>query len=163
MKTAYKLFSDPQMADEALAALRSGGYPAEAIGVLVRKGNGNPAAAGAVEVGTLADVGAIAAVGAEVFGLAGGQAGADASAAIAGALGLPEEAVATFTISLMRDAVLVAVREGDGLPDAQQLLRRAEPANVRIPKQQNEGFELAERRTATNPSDGQFSGDFRQY
>lgn len=161
--TAFKFFSDPQLALEAVAALRSSGYPAEAIGVLVYK-EGNGALHGeAITVGTLPDVGPVAAVGAEVFGLAGAQAEADAGGAIASALGLPEEALGAFAAGLLRGGALVAVRPQEGLPAPQSLLRQFEPASVRIPKQQNEGFTLAERQTSTKAADSQFSGDFRQY
>jgi hypothetical protein len=169
VKIAFKFFSDPQLAQEALAALQSSGYPSKSIGVLVR-GNGSAAdvAAGLeaplVEAGTMPDVGPVAAAGADVFGLPSGQSDADASVAVAAALGLPVEALGTFAIGLLRGGVLVAVRtEDEGLAEVQRVLRRAEPANVRIPKQHNEGFELAERNTATKDNDNQFSGDFRKY
>ncbi len=165
--TAFKLFSDPQLAQGALAALRASGYPAEAIGVLLCK---DRAEAGVAElagqasvVGVLPDVGPVAAVGAAVFGLAGAAADADASAAIGTAFGLSPEAVGAFAVDLLRGGVLIAVRPQAGLPDAKRILRRAEPANVRVPKQRNEGFQIADRRTATIASDGQFSGDFRKY
>ncbi len=165
--TVFKLFSDPELAQEALAALRSSGYPAEAIGVLMRKDRAEAGVAELAEqtavVGTLPDVGPVAAAGAEVFGLAAGAADADVSASLGAALGLTPEAVGAFAIDLLRGGVLVAVRPQAGLPDAKGILRRTEPANVRIAKQRNEGFEIAERRTSTVPTDGQFSGDFRKY
>lgn len=165
--TAFKLFSDPQLAREAVAALRAGGYPAEAIGVLVRQGSASEAVAeagGQAEgVGTLPDVGSVAAVGASVFGLAGAQADADASATLAEGFGLSPEALSTFYLTLMRGGVVVAVEPREGLPDAQHVMRGVEPANVRTPVEYNEAFHLADRRTTTNTEDGQFSGDFRKY
>ncbi|MHB1416747.1 MAG: hypothetical protein ACYC1C_15995 [Chloroflexota bacterium] len=166
MKTAYKLFNDPQLAEEGLAVLAASGYSASAIGVLVRAGEGAEGAALPVslrEVGTLEDVGPVAAAGADVLGLKG-EAGADVSADLAAALGLGAEALSMFSIGLMRGGVLVAVQTSDeGLAKARQALRSAEPVNVRIPKQRNEGFELADRQTNARQSDKQFSGDFRKY
>ena len=166
-KTTFKLFSDPQFAREALVALRESGYPAEAIGVLVRKDGGAAEIAGElqtqpVEVGTLPDAGAVAAAGAGVLGLEAGQ-GGDVAEILAATLGLSPAAVNTFSVSLLRGSVLVAVQATEGLPDAQRILRNAEPATVRMPKETNEAFTLADRRTTTNDSDGQFSGDFRKY
>ncbi|MHB1007411.1 MAG: hypothetical protein ACYC3S_17485 [Chloroflexota bacterium] len=165
--TAFKLFTDPQLAREALAALRASGYPAEAIGVLVREGSASETVVehgGQAEgVGTLPDVGPVVAVGANVFGLAGATADADASAKLGAQFGLSPEALSTFYISLLRGSVIVAVEPREGLPDAQRVLRSVEPANVRTPVEYNEGFHLADRRTTTNSGDGQFSGDFRKY
>ena len=166
MKTAFKMFNDPELARAALAGLREGGFAAEAVGVLVRQGAASAAVAdmALAPVGTLPDVGPVAAASPGVFGLAGASAGEDVSAALGAALGLSAEAVGTFGVSLLRDGVLVGVRaEEEGLAAARKVLRSAEPANVRIAKQQNEAFELADRYTSTNPNDGQFSGDFRKY
>lgn len=163
----FKLFSDPQLAREALAALRASGYSADTIGVLVREDSGASLVANAVgakpaRVGTMPDVGPVVAAGGSVLGLSAGDEG-DVTAALAAALGLSPAAVGTFAVSLLRGSVLVAVNPAEGLPDAQRILRNAEPANVRTPKQRNEGFELADRRTTTNQGDDQFSGDFRKY
>lgn len=166
MKTAFKLFNDPELAGVALAGLREVGFAAEVVGVLLRRG-GTPEAAAdltLVPVGTLPDVGPVVAASPDVFGLAGAPADADASGALGAALGLSAAAVGTFGVSLLRDSVLVVVRgEEEGLVTARKVMRSADPASVRIAKQTNDAFELAERRTSTNPNDGQFSGDFRKY
>ncbi|MHB1133997.1 MAG: hypothetical protein ACYC4L_16645 [Chloroflexota bacterium] len=162
MKTAFKLFSDPEQAQAALAALKEAGFGPDAVGVIVRQGG--PAAAERVPVGTLPDVGPVAASNPAVFGLEANADGADASAALGQALGLSTEAIATFGVSLLRDCVLVGVRgEDEPLVQARKLLRQADPANLRLGKQRNEAFELADRTTSTNANDGQFSGDFRKY
>lgn len=164
---AFKLFSDPQVARGAVAALRASGYPAESIGVLVREDSeaslvANDVGTKPVRAGTMPEVGPVLVAGGEVLGLQEGTQG-DVTEPLAAALGLTPAAVSTFTISLLRGSVLVAVRPVEGLPEAQRILRNAEPANVRTPKQRNEGFELADRRTTTNQNDSQFSGDFRKY
>ncbi|MCL5108945.1 MAG: hypothetical protein M1401_08810 [Chloroflexi bacterium] len=164
MKTAFKVFSDPEAAKVALEGLQAGGFAGEAVGVLVRRGGSAGVAAARTPVGTLPDVGPVVAASPEVFGLAGASGEADASEAVAAALGLSPEAVATFGVSLLRDSVLVAVRgEDEAVATARKIMRSADPANERIAKKRNDGFELAERYTSTNPNDGQFSGDFRKY
>ena len=162
MKTAFKLFSDPEQAEVALAALKAEGFGPDAVGVLLRQGN--KTAGERVPVGALPDVGPVAALNPAVFGLEAAEGGADVSQALGQTLGLSAEAVATFGVSLLRDCVLVGVRgEDKALARARQILRQADPANLRLGKQRNEGFELADRATSTNPNDGQFSGDFRKY
>lgn len=156
MKTAFKVFGDPRLAREAITALRSGGYSAEAIGVLVRK-DGEAATVleePLMEIGTLPEIGPVSVLGADAMGLGDLPPGGDASSALAASLGLSEEALSTFSLTLLSGGVLIAVRTGDeDLAKARKIMRGVEPANMRIPKEPNVAFELADRCTATYQSD----------
>lgn len=163
VKTVFKLFSDPQLAGEAIANLR-GSAGAAAVGVLVRSGGGAEGLAASLhsdakEVGTVQDVGPVVVVGADVFGVAGGKPGDDASQSVAAALGLPVEALGAFALGLLRGGALVAVRgEAEALVVARKVLREVEDEPSRSTREANDGFSLSDRKTSSRPEDAQHSG-----
>ena len=140
-KSIVKLFRDPQSATKALKELKSKGFKADEIGVLVRDG--------------------------ERAKKVGAKATKDIGAALAKIEGLSTEAIKYFENAASVGAILVSVSADEKrLADARQIMREADFAGV--PNKfdmwsASPGFPKAEKMSATNPVDAKMTGDFRRY
>ncbi|MFQ5924505.1 MAG: hypothetical protein ACE5IE_00725 [Dehalococcoidia bacterium] len=160
-KAAVKLFRDPENAKKAARELRSKGFGAKEIGILVRdkeKATKFASPKASTEV-MLPEAGAAFAVGP--------LAKAGKKATLASLLDLPEETISYYEFGVSVGGVLISVHADEGrLPQAQQILRAAD---VPVAAARGEmwatspGFVAAGRMTETDPIDTKMTGDFRRY
>jgi len=140
-KAAVKLFKDPQNAEKAAQELRSKGFSAKEIGILVRDKEK------AERLGT--------------------EATEEIGAALTNLLDFPEETLRYYEFGISVGGVLISVHTDEArLLQAQQILRAAD---VLVAAARGEmwatspGFAAAGRMTETDPIDAKMTGDFRRY
>ena len=160
-KAAVKLFREPQNAKKAARELKSKGFSAEEIGILVRD-KGEAAKFASPKASTkvmLPEAGAAFALGP--------LAKAGKKATLASLLDLPEETIRYYEFGISVGGVLISVHTDEArLPQAQQILRAAD---VLVAAARGEmwatspGFAAAGRMTESDPIDAKMTGDFRRY
>lgn len=160
-KAAVKLFKDPQNAEKAARELKSKGFSAKEIGILVRD-KGKAAKFARTKASTevmLPEVGAAFALGP--------LAEAGKKATLASLLDLPEETIRYYEFGISVGGILISVHTDEArLPQAQQILRAAD---VLVAAARGEmwatspGFAAAGRMTESDPIDAKMTGDFRRY
>ena len=140
-KAIVKLFRDPASAAKAAEELKSQGFKAEEIGLLVSDG----AAAGKLGTKATDDIGA----------------------ALSGIEDVTEEAVKYYEQGASLGGVLISVKGDEAsLDKAQGIMRQVDFADA--PNQfdmwsSSPAFPAAGRMSATDPLDAKMSGDFRKY
>lgn len=138
--TVVRLFRDPQVAARAAEELKSQGFKAEEIGILVHDGEK------AKELGTKAT---------KEIGAALTQ------------LDLPADTIRYYEFGASVGGILISVQTDEArLPQAREVLRMADlgaaPARGEI-WASSPAFPTAGRMTATDPIDAKMTGDFRKY
>jgi len=138
--TVVKLFRDPLVAARAAEELKSKGFKAEEIGILVRDGEK------AKKLGT--------------------KVTKEIGAALT-KLDLPEDTVRYYEFGASVGGVLISVQTDEArLPQASEILRGtdlgAAPARGEM-WASSPAFPAAGRMTATDPIDAKMTGDFRKY
>jgi hypothetical protein len=139
-KAVVKLFKDPVVAAKATKELKSKGYKAEEIGILVHDGDKAK------------------------------QLGAKVTKEIGAALAkldVPEDTAAYYEFSAAVGGILISVKADEArIPQAQEILRNAglgaTPAREEM-WASSPAFPVAERMSATDPIDAKMTGDFRKY
>ena len=135
-----KLFKDPVVAAKATEELKSKGYKAEEIGILVRDGDKAK------------------------------QLGAKVTKEIGAALtklDVPEDTAAYYEFSASMGGILISVQTDEArIPQAREVLRNASVGAT--PEREgmwasSPAFPVAERMSATDPIDARMTGDFRKY
>jgi len=140
-KTIVKLFRDPARAAKAADELKTQGFKAEDIGLLVS----DEAIANKLGTKTTADIGK----------------------ALSQVEDIPEEAVKYYQQSASLGGILISVKGDDAsLDKAQGIMRQADFADA--PQyfdmwSSSPAFPVAEKMSATDPLDAKMSGDFRKY
>jgi len=140
-KSIVKLFRDPQGAAKAIKELKSKGFKADEVGILVRDG--------------------------ERAKKVGAKATKDVGAALARIEGLSAEAIKYYENAASVGAILVSVSADEKrLANARQIMRDADFAGA--PNKfdmwsASPGFPKAEKMSATHPVDAKMTGDFRRY
>jgi hypothetical protein len=139
-KAVVKLFKDPVVAAKATEELKSKGFKAEEIGILVRDGDK------AKELGA--------------------KVTEDIGAALT-KLNVPEDTAAYYEFSASMGGILISVQTDEArIPQAQEVLRNASveatPA-IEGMWASSPAFPAAERMSATDPIDARMTGDFRKY
>ncbi|MBE0415806.1 MAG: hypothetical protein IBX36_04615 [Dehalococcoidia bacterium] len=140
-KATVKFFRDPLNAEKAAQELRSKGFKADEIGILVRdKEKAERLGTGATE---------------------------EIGAALANLLDLPEETLKYYEFGVSVGGVLISVHTDEArLPQARKILREAD---VGVAPSKGEmwasspAFPAAGRMTQTDPIDAKMTGDFRRY
>ncbi|MFC2058131.1 hypothetical protein ACFLTS_00605 [Chloroflexota bacterium] len=167
-QVATKLFRKPEDAEKALAELKSSGYKAEGLGILVAEGSDGKRFASKdapkTEVAILPGAGIVVAIGAAANALSG-AAGKDPDTALAALWSVPEETIDYYRLGISLGGVVISVDAGSGdLAKAAGILRAAsksesdcKPMGVSSP-----GFAGASRMSATHPIDSLMSGDFQR-
>ncbi|MFC1974123.1 hypothetical protein ACFLU2_02075 [Chloroflexota bacterium] len=165
---ATKLFRKPEDAEEALAELKSSGYRAEGLGVLVAEGSDSKRFvskdAPKTEVVTLPGVGAVVAIGAAATVL-GGAANRDPESALTESWSVTEETIDYYRFGISLGGVVVSVdAEGSDFAKAAGILRAASKSesDCKAGYASSPGFAAASRMSATNPIDAPMSGDFQK-
>ena len=135
-----KLFKDPVVAAKATGELKSKGYKAEEIGILVRDGDKAKA------------------LGAKVT---------DEIGAALTKLDVPEITAAYYEFNASMGGILISVQADEArIPQAREVLRKASleatPAREGM-WASSPAFPAAERMSATDPIDTKMTGDFRKY
>jgi hypothetical protein len=139
-KAVVKLFKDPVVAAKATKELKSKGYKAEEIGILVHDGDKAK------------------------------QLGAKVTKEIGAALAkldVPEDTAAYYEFSASTGGILISVKTDEArIPQAQEILRNvglgAIPAREEM-WASSPAFPVADRMSATDPIDAKMTGDFRKY
>ena len=135
-----KLFKDPVVAAKATEELKSKGYKAEEIGILVLDGDKAK------------------------------QLGAKVTKEIGAALAkldVPEDTAAYYEFSASMGGILISVQTDEArITQAREILRNAglgaTPAREEM-WASSPAFPVAERMSATDPIDARMTGDFRKY
>jgi hypothetical protein len=140
-KAAVKFFRNPLNAEKAAEELRSKGFKADEISILVHDREK------AQRLGT--------------------EATEEIRSALTNLLELPEETLRYYEFGVSVGGVLISVHTEEGrLHQAQQILREAAllvaPARGEM-WAQSPGFASASRMTGTDPLDAKMTGDFRRY
>ena len=135
-----KLFRDPIAAAKATEELKSKGYKAEEIDILVRDGDK------AKELGA--------------------KVTEDIGAALT-KLDVPEDTAAYYEFSASMGGILISVQTDEArVPQAREVLRNAglgaTPAREEL-WASSPAFPAAEKMSATDPIDARMTGDFRKY
>jgi len=139
-KAVVKLFRDPVNAARAAKQLKSQGFKAEEIGILVRDREK------AKRLGTKAteEIGAVLAN-----------------------LDLPEDTIRYYEFGVSVGGILISVHTDEARrPKAREILRGADLAGVPVKGEMwasRPAFPAAGRMTGTDPIDAKMTGDFRQY
>jgi len=138
--TVVKLFRDPLVAARAAEELKSKGFKAEEIGILVRDGEK------AKKLGT--------------------KVTKEIGAALT-KLDLPEDTVRYYEFGASVSGILISVQTDEArLPQAREILRGtdlgAAPSSEKM-WASSPAFPAAGRMTATDPIDAKMTGDFRKY
>lgn len=140
-KAIVKLFRDPARAAKAAEELKSQGFKADEIGLLV------------------SDEGAAKKLGAKPI--------KDIGKALAEVEGIPEEAIHYYEQSASLGGILISVKGDDAsLDKAQGVMRQvdfADSSNRFDMWSSSPAFPAASRMSATDPLDAKMSGDFRKY
>jgi uncharacterized protein YwqG len=140
-KAIVKLFRDPAKAAKAAEELKSQGFKAEEIGLLVSDEN----IANKLGTKTTADIGK----------------------ALSQVEDIPEEAVKYYEQSASLGGILISVKGDEAsLDKAQGILRQvdfADTPNSFEMWSSSPAFPIAEKMSATDPLDAKMSGDFRKY
>ena len=165
-KAIAKLFRDPKNAEKAVKDLKTNGFDAKEIGILMRQGEeahllhsvfkGMASAhASLPEIGTTIGTGPLATALQQ----------ANPGAALTEALGITPEAYEYYRFGILVGGILVSVHDSEErLVKAQAVLRAAVPKpQVVDTGARSPGFAVADRMNATNPMDAPMSGDFRKY
>jgi len=167
-QVATKLFRKPEDAEKALAELKSSGYKAGGLGILVAEGSDGKRFvskdAPNTEVVILPGVGMVVAIGAAAAAL-GGAAGKDPNTALAALWSVPEETIDYYQLGVSLGGVVVSVDAASGdlakaagiLRSASKTERECKPGGGSSP-----GFAAASRMSATHPIDSLMSGDFQK-
>lgn len=159
----FKLYRDPDDAAAALTNLKSSGFNAPDIGVVVSAKVQPGQLSKAVKdiSGSKCNVGDVVVMGA----LAESVKGDGVAEALIQALSINEEKGKYFEQALFLGGVLVAVKTDETkVAKARDILRKAESMPERhVTKMVSPGFYEASRMAATNPIDAPMSGDFRKY
>lgn len=139
-KAVVKLFRDPLTAARAAEELKSRGFKAEEIGILVRDGEK------AKKLGT--------------------KATEEIGAALTN-LDFPEETIRYYEFGASVGGILISVQADEArLPQAREILRGADlgvaPAKGEM-WASSPAFPAAGRMTETDPIDAKMTGDFRKY
>jgi hypothetical protein len=139
-KAVVKLFRDPIAAAKAVEELKSGGFKAEEIGILVRDGEK------AKKLGT--------------------KVTKEIGAALT-KLDLPEDTARYYEFSASMGGILISVQTDEArLPQAREVLRKADLGTTPAKEEMwasSPAFPAAERMSATDPIDAKMTGDFRKY
>lgn len=138
--TVVRLFRDPLVAARAAEELKSQGFKAEEIGILVHDGEK------AKKLGTKATKEIVAALT---------------------KLDLPEDTIRYYEFGASVGGILISVQADEArLPQAREILRGtdlgATPAREEM-WASSPAFPNAGRMTATDPIDAKMTGDFRKY
>ena len=140
-KTIVKLFRNPASAAKAAEELKSQGFKADDIGLLVSDG-------------ATADK-----LGAKATG--------DIGAALAKIEGITEEAIQYYEQSASLGGILISVKGDEaGIEKAQGIMRQIDFADTPHYFEMwssSPAFPVAEKMSATDPLDAKMSGDFRKY
>ncbi len=139
-KAVVKLFKDPVVAAKATEELKSKGYKAEEIDILVRDGDK------AKELGA--------------------KVTEDIGAALT-KLDVPEDTAAYYEFSASMGGILISVQTDEArIPQAREVLRNAGLGATSAREEMwasSPAFPAAERMSATDPIDARMTGDFRKY
>lgn len=139
-KVVAKLFRDPLSAEKAAKELKSQGFKADEIGILVRDREK------AERLGT--------------------EATEEIGAALTNLLDLPDEALRYYEFGVTVGGVLISVHSDETrLPQAREILRGADVGVVARGEMwaSSPAFPAAGRMTETDPIDAKMTGDFRRY
>jgi len=139
-KAVAKLFRDPLSAEKAAKELKSQGFKAEEIGILVR----DPEKA--KRLGT--------------------EATEDIGSALANLPDMPDEALKYYEFGIKVGGVLISVHADETrLPQAREILRGADVVVTARGEMwaSSPAFPAAGRMTETDPIDAKMTGDFRRY
>ena len=139
-KAVAKLFRDPLSAENAAKELKSQGFKADEIAILVR----DPEKA--ERLGT--------------------EATEEIGAALTNLLDLPDEALKYYEFSVSIGGILISVHTDETrLPQAQEILRGADIGVAARGEMwaSSPAFPAAGRMTETDPIDAKMTGDFRRY
>ena len=138
--TVVKLFRDPLVAARAAEELKSKGFKAEEIGILVRDGEK------AKKLGT--------------------KVTKEIGAALT-KLDLPEDTVRYYEFGASVGGILISVQTDEArLPQAREVLRGTDLGAAPSSEEMwaaSPAFPAAGRMTATDPIDAKMTGDFRKY
>lgn len=140
-QATVKFFRDPLTAEKAAQDLRSQGFKAEEIRILVRDK--------------------------EKAERLGAEATEEIGAALTNWLDLPEETLRYYEFGVSIGGVLISVHTDEArLPKARQILRDADLAVTPARGEMwasSPAFPAAGRMTETDPIDAKMTGDFRRY
>mgnify|MGYP001053327057 CR=1 FL=1 len=140
-KAIVKLFRDPARAARAAEELKSQGFKADEIGLLVS----DEAAANKLGTKPIKDIGK----------------------ELSGIEGIPEEAIKYYEQSASLGGILISIKGDEaGLGKAEGIMRQvdfADTPNSFEMWSSSPAFPAAGRMSATDPLDAKMSGDFRKY